>query len=90
MRIRSEVTAIINSRPAEVVFQIAALNEELGNIKEAEDKFKVLIHLVPSDPAVLQRLGAIFARCVERGLVLNINCGTEMMTKFWLTNITWR
>ena len=37
-------------------------NEELGNFKEAEEKYKMLITLVPSDPTVLQRLGAIYAR----------------------------
>src|SRR5689334_17768656 len=37
-------------------------NEEMGNFKEAEEKYKMLITQVPSDPIVLQRLGAIFAK----------------------------
>ncbi len=34
----------------------------MGNLKEAEDRFKILATIVPSDPGVFQRLGAIYAK----------------------------
>jgi Flp pilus assembly protein TadD len=37
-------------------------HEEMGNLKEAEDKYKKLLTQVPSDPNILQRLGHICAK----------------------------
>lgn len=57
-----KLQAMIPNHP-EVVFQIAALHEEQGDLKSAEREFKLLIKsLVPADPQIQSRLGAIYAK----------------------------
>lgn len=48
---------------AEVVYQIAHCHELLGNLRDAEEKYKTILKsLMPSDAGVYARLAAVFAQ----------------------------
>ena len=53
----------------EAVYHIADLYDTLGNTMEAIKWFNILITLVPSDPGILARLGAIYDKQDDRSQV---------------------
>ncbi|PRP76921.1 intraflagellar transport protein [Planoprotostelium fungivorum] len=60
----NKLQQVIPNHP-EVLYQIASNLEGLGkdsDIRAAEDRYKALLAVVPSDPVVLQRLGALYAK----------------------------
>ena len=46
----------------EAIFQMASINELVGNNKQALKWFQIILTKVVSDPNILSRVGSLFAR----------------------------
>ena len=58
-----KLQTVVSSIP-EVIYQIANIHELMGNSKQALKWYQILLTKVPTDPSILSRLGALFARVI--------------------------
>ena len=52
----------------EAMFQIASINELIGNNKQALKWFQIILTKATSDPNILCRVGSLFARVYKNQL----------------------
>ena len=56
----------IMNNSAQVIFQIADINDTTGNLPLSLEWYNILISVVPTDPGILARLGSMFERDGEK------------------------